>query len=93
MSHVERRVLEAQKLGYAKMVVPAACNLQAKGRLEGIQLVPCRTVVDAIEAVLGRRLMSPSSMKAAVKAAARAAQKEGSAETQPAVLGWPDPES
>ena len=85
VSHAERRVLEAAKLGYAKIIVPPASRIAAKGRREGIELVHCRTIRDAIEAVLGRRHAQPSSFRSVARAATGKELGKNHA-----VLGWPD---
>lgn len=94
VSHVERRVLEAAKLGYSKMIVPTASKLQSKGRLQGIDIVPCRTIRDAVQAVLGRNLMSPTSLRQAARAAKKASKEAELSQLPegytPAVAGWPE---
>ncbi|MFH1502408.1 MAG: DNA repair protein RadA [Candidatus Eisenbacteria bacterium] len=49
-----KRVQEAARLGYAKIVAPAGA-VASEERPSGLELVEVRSVSDAIEAVLGRR--------------------------------------
>lgn len=52
-NHIERRISEAAKLGFSKIIIPAVRAPAATGRLAGINIVPCRTIYDALQAVLG----------------------------------------
>lgn len=53
VSRIEQRIAEAQRLGFARIVIPAA-NLKAVDpRSYSIQLVPCRKVEDAFRALFG----------------------------------------
>ena len=58
MAHAERRVAEAAKLGFTTVLVPAASAPTARGRLVGVRIVPCRTVVDALRAALGHAVFA-----------------------------------
>ena len=51
--HAEKRVMEAAKLGYKRAVVPAVCGIKQSERMKGIQILACRTIADALNAVLG----------------------------------------
>ncbi|BDA50962.1 DNA repair protein RadA [Coccomyxa sp. Obi] len=52
-NHIERRVVEAAKLGFSTVIVPATRAPTATGRLAGTNIIPCRTVKDALQAALG----------------------------------------
>ncbi|EIE18597.1 DNA repair protein rada [Coccomyxa subellipsoidea C-169] len=52
-NHIERRVVEAAKLGFTTVIVPATRAPTATGRLAGVNIIPCRTIKDALEAALG----------------------------------------
>jgi DNA repair protein RadA/Sms len=53
VSHIERRLIEAAKLGFTAVVLPAAHSGPVPTRAPGLQIIPCRTVTDALAAVLG----------------------------------------
>lgn len=55
VSHVDRRIIEAQKLGFARAVVPKSNrdNLKNPGSLSGIEVVFCPTLSKALDAFLG----------------------------------------
>lgn len=72
VGHLERRLLEAAKLGFTKMICPvapagpaAASFEKARVRLagKGMQLLPCKTVLDAIQTALGSKLRKPSTKR------------------------------
>lgn len=45
--------MEAAKLGFSTIIVPATRAPTATGRLAGANIIPCRTVKDALQAALG----------------------------------------
>ena len=94
VSHIDRRVLEAMKLGFTKMVVPAAASVQATGRLQGMNIVHCRTIREAIQAVFGRAIMKQPASSRAVAAKLQASDRSTSTASaaQPAMPGWPSRE-
>lgn len=54
VAQLERRVAEALKLGFRRVVIPANSELKRLGKLsENAHLVGARTVLEAFEAVLG----------------------------------------
>eukprot|EP00884_Botryococcus_braunii_P007732 jgi/Botrbrau1/16960/Bobra.49_2s0023.1 len=53
VSHVERRLIEAAKLGFAAAIVPAAHAGTALTRTGGIRIIPCQGVTEALAAMLG----------------------------------------
>ena len=53
MSRIEQRIAEAQKLGFRRIIIPAA-NLKAINPHDyQIEVVPCRRVEDAFRALFG----------------------------------------
>ena len=53
MSRIEQRIAEAQRLGFSRILIPAA-NLKAVNPHDySTQLVPCRKVEDAFRALFG----------------------------------------
>lgn len=50
---MERRVAEALKLGFSRVVIPAGSDVRRSGRLVSGALVECSTVGEALKAVLG----------------------------------------
>ncbi len=46
-------MVEAAKLGFTTVIVPATRAPTATGRLAGVNIIPCRTIKDALEAALG----------------------------------------
>ena len=53
VSRIEQRIAEAQRLGFSRILIPAA-NLKAVNPHDySIQLVPCRKVEDAFRALFG----------------------------------------
>lgn len=52
---VQRRIAEAAKLGFTRVIIPAGSDVGGKGKARqgGVTLVECRTVGEAIEAALG----------------------------------------
>lgn len=52
---LERRLVEAAKLGFTQFLVPAGSGVKAAGgkRLAGLRVVECRRVADAFRAALG----------------------------------------
>ena len=59
VSHIERRIMEAAKLGYASIIIPAACRVQPQSRFKDINIIQCRSVKEAVERVMGRNLVPP----------------------------------
>jgi hypothetical protein len=53
VAQLERRVVEALKLGFSRVVIPAGSDVRRTGRLAGAALVECRTIGEALKAVLG----------------------------------------
>jgi DNA repair protein RadA/Sms len=53
VTQLERRVAEAIKLGFKRVVIPAKSDLKMKGKLAGAQLIECQTVKEAFDAALG----------------------------------------
>lgn len=54
VTQLERRVAEAIKLGFKRVIIPAKSDLKMKGKLAvGAQLIECQTVKEAFEAALG----------------------------------------
>ncbi len=49
---LEKRITEAQKLGFGTVLVPAAARVSS-GAWEGVRVVACEGVLDAVHAVLG----------------------------------------
>ncbi|NTV47949.1 MAG: DNA repair protein RadA, partial [Chlorobiales bacterium] len=54
VSHVDRRIIEAQKLGFARAVVPKSNkdNLKNPGAFKGIEVVFCPTLSKALDSFL-----------------------------------------
>lgn len=54
VSMAEQRVLEAQKLGFDKVILPKVCMKALRGKIDSnkIQLIPVENIRDAINAVL-----------------------------------------
>jgi DNA repair protein RadA/Sms len=52
VSHLERRLSEAQKLGFRRAFVPAGAAVHAPA---GMQLIAVRSVADAVDQLAGRR--------------------------------------
>ncbi len=54
VSMAEQRVLEAQKLGFERVILPKVCMKALKGKLEEqkIQLIPVENIRDAVNAIL-----------------------------------------
>ena len=48
-NHIERRIMEAAKLGFSSVIVPAIHAPAASGRLAGIHIIKCRTIKDALQ--------------------------------------------
>lgn len=72
MGHLERRLLEAAKLGFTTIVSPAAPagpaaaayeKTRARLATKGVRLLPCKTVYEAIQAALGTKLRRPTSKR------------------------------
>jgi DNA repair protein RadA/Sms len=53
VSQLDRRLLEASRLGFTRVVVPAAIGRRGRSSDVGIELVRAATVSDAIEAAVG----------------------------------------
>jgi predicted ATP-dependent serine protease len=53
MPQLERRLAEAAKLGFKRALIPATGG-PPSSTIKGIQLIPCATVAQALEAVLGK---------------------------------------
>jgi len=53
VTQLERRVAEAIKLGFNRVIIPAKSDLKMKGKFAGAQLIECQTVKEAFEAALG----------------------------------------
>jgi hypothetical protein len=53
VNQVERRVIEAAKLGFSTVIVSAANAPAATGRLAGLNIVGCRDIRAALQAALG----------------------------------------
>jgi hypothetical protein len=49
--------VEAAKLGFTTVIVPALHAPSAAGRLAGVRILKCRTIRDALQAALGTRVM------------------------------------
>ncbi len=73
VAHLERRLMEAAKLGFTRIVTPvaprgpaAAAFNKTVARLtsKGVEVVPCGTVQLAIEAMLGEKLRRRSARRA-----------------------------
>ena len=47
-NHIERRIMEAAKLGFSHVIVPAIHAPTASGRLANIDIIKCRTIKDAL---------------------------------------------
>ncbi len=47
-NHIERRVMEAAKLGFSHIIVPEIHAPAATGRLANIDIIKCRTIKDAL---------------------------------------------
>ncbi len=62
VSHLSRRLNEAAKLGFSRCIVPATHRKAGKAP-EGIQVIPARSLADALVTALGRD-RSPSSQPA-----------------------------
>ncbi|NTW49964.1 MAG: DNA repair protein RadA, partial [Chlorobiales bacterium] len=54
VSHVDRRIIEAQKLGFARAVVPKSNrdSLKNPGAFKGIEVIFCPTLSKALDAFL-----------------------------------------
>lgn len=50
---MDRRIAEAAKLGFRRFVIPAGSQVRVTGNLKDLQLIECRSVVEAFRAVLG----------------------------------------
>lgn len=46
VNHIEKRINEAQKLGFKRIIVPAANNIQEK--FEGIEIIKVKRIIEAI---------------------------------------------
>ncbi|GAB4818278.1 hypothetical protein N2152v2_005324 [Parachlorella kessleri] len=53
VAQVERRVVEAAKLGFRQFLVPPGSGVGTKGKLAGLAVTECRRVTDAFSAALG----------------------------------------
>ena len=47
-NHIERRIMEAAKLGFSHVIVPSIHAPAASGRLANIDIIKCRTIEDAL---------------------------------------------
>jgi len=54
VSHLERRLNEAAKLGFSRCIVPAT-HRRPKNTPQGIQVIPARSLADALSVALGQR--------------------------------------
>uniref|UniRef100_A0A832MLT7 DNA repair protein RadA n=1 Tax=Eiseniibacteriota bacterium TaxID=2212470 RepID=A0A832MLT7_UNCEI len=62
VAHLDQRVREAERLGFARVGVPAVQADEARGGR--IEVVPLATVRDAIESLLGERVAPPAEERA-----------------------------
>ena len=53
VGQIERRLREAAELGFTRCVVPRTGRRQV--RVDGIETVPCRSVVEALQTVLKKQ--------------------------------------
>lgn len=55
VSQLERRLMEAAKMGFNRFIVPAGSDLRGgkASRLKGAEVVQCKTVAEALDAALG----------------------------------------
>ena len=53
VAQLQKRVGEAVKLGFNKIIIPHGSDLRRGGKLADAQLIECRTLKDAFEACLG----------------------------------------
>ncbi len=65
-NHIERRVMEAAKLGFSHIIVPEIHAPAATGRLANIDMIKCRTIKDALmvsrECALHQKRLYPVQM-------------------------------
>lgn len=47
-NHIERRIMEAAKLGFSHIIVPAIHAPAATGRLANIDIIKCKTIKEAL---------------------------------------------
>ena len=65
VSHLDRRVSEAAKLGFDTCIVPAGSPNMNPKRLQGIKIVKCTNISSALQASLGP-VVNPESLMDAV---------------------------
>jgi len=53
VNQLDRRLIEASKLGFTRVIVPAALGRRGRPPEGGIELVRAATVAEAIEAAVG----------------------------------------
>jgi DNA repair protein RadA/Sms len=59
VGHLTRRLNEAAKLGFSRCIVPATHRKQSQVPA-GMEVIPARSLADALAAAMGRRTASPS---------------------------------
>jgi DNA repair protein RadA/Sms len=64
VTQIERRVLEAQKLGFKRIIVPKSSEkIRTPSAKLGIQIIPCDTVEGAYDVILGKSRRAPKKVK------------------------------
>ena len=75
--YIERRIMEAAKLGYSTIIIPTASRLSTRNRFGSIAVLPCRNVCEAIDQGLGRDAAASAQAPTLRKAATGAASASG----------------
>ncbi|HVL25600.1 MAG TPA: DNA repair protein RadA [Thermomicrobiales bacterium] len=52
VNHLERRIQEAARLGFKRVIVPARTGKLAPNAVRGMEVIPCATAADAIQAAI-----------------------------------------
>lgn len=63
VTQLEKRVLEAQKLGFERIIVPKASDKLRTDKIESITVIPAATVEEAFQHALGSRTESNSRQR------------------------------
>jgi len=63
VTQLEKRILEAQKLGFERIIVPKSSDKLRTDKIKSINIVPAATVEEAFQHALGSRTESKSWQK------------------------------
>lgn len=63
VTQLEKRILEAQKLGFERIIVPKASDTLRTDKIKSISVIPAATVEEAFQHALGSRTQSNSRQK------------------------------